>query len=164
MTIKAGLQLSLKVTLLGTGTSHGVPMIGCECAVCRSPDPRDRRTRPSILLETESTLGGVRSVLVDTAPDLKISKVHPGDSVHPADERHARANGLIVTDDEKGRLEQTRAGAPPGSTRLVLGQNNQTADAHFSHRERYSRDDALAGMSRSSMFEPVSATRSFVRP
>jgi phosphoribosyl 1,2-cyclic phosphate phosphodiesterase len=63
--------LSLRVTLLGTGTSHGVPMIGCECAVCRSSDPRDRRTRPSILLEVDSPLGGVRSVLVDTATDLR---------------------------------------------------------------------------------------------
>jgi phosphoribosyl 1,2-cyclic phosphate phosphodiesterase len=43
--------LSLKVTLLGTGTSHGVPMIGCRCDVCHSTDPRDRRTRPSILVE-----------------------------------------------------------------------------------------------------------------
>ena len=59
------------MTLLGTGTSHGVPMIGCECAVCRSSDPRDRRTRPSVLLEADSTLGGVRSVLVDTATDLR---------------------------------------------------------------------------------------------
>ena len=59
--------MSLRVTLLGTGTSHGVPMIGCDCAVCRSSDPRDRRTRPSILLEVDSAPGGVRSVLVDTA-------------------------------------------------------------------------------------------------
>jgi phosphoribosyl 1,2-cyclic phosphate phosphodiesterase len=73
--------LSLRVTLLGTGTSHGVPMIGCECAVCRSSDPRDCRTRPSILVEVldeggESTPSStfpacVRSVLVDTSTDLR---------------------------------------------------------------------------------------------
>ena len=64
--------MSLRVTLLGTGTSHGVPMIGCECAVCRSSDPHDRRTRPSILLEADSARrGGVRSVLVDTSTDLR---------------------------------------------------------------------------------------------
>jgi phosphoribosyl 1,2-cyclic phosphate phosphodiesterase len=67
--------LSLKVTLLGTGTSHGVPMIGCDCAVCRSGDPRDRRSRPSILLEIGGAgvpfAGQVRSVLVDTSTDLR---------------------------------------------------------------------------------------------
>ena len=61
----------MKVTLLGTGTSHGVPMIGCECAVCRSTDPRDRRTRPSILIEQGGGRGGVRNILVDTSTDLR---------------------------------------------------------------------------------------------
>ena len=56
-----------RVTFLGTGTSHGVPMIGCRCAVCTSPDPRDQRLRPSILVELAT--GG--SLLVDTAPDLR---------------------------------------------------------------------------------------------
>ena len=55
------------VRFLGTGTSHGVPMIGCRCGTCRSADPRDRRTRPSILIELE---GGAQ-VLVDTTPDLR---------------------------------------------------------------------------------------------
>jgi phosphoribosyl 1,2-cyclic phosphate phosphodiesterase len=55
------------LTFLGTGTSHGVPMIGCSCAVCLSTDPRDKRLRPSIYLEVE----GGPSVLVDTATDLR---------------------------------------------------------------------------------------------
>jgi phosphoribosyl 1,2-cyclic phosphate phosphodiesterase len=55
-----------RVTFLGTGTSHGVPMIGCSCAVCRSDDPRDQRWRTSIFVE----LPGL-SVLVDTGPDLR---------------------------------------------------------------------------------------------
>ena len=55
-----------RITFLGTGTSHGVPMIGCTCAVCGSSDPRDRRWRPSVYLE----LPGV-SVLVDTSTDLR---------------------------------------------------------------------------------------------
>ncbi|MGE5359878.1 MAG: MBL fold metallo-hydrolase [Bacteroidales bacterium] len=56
-----------RVTFLGTGTSHGVPMIGCDCATCRSSDPHDRRSRPSILIRTADNT----SVLVDTSPDLR---------------------------------------------------------------------------------------------
>jgi len=67
--------LNLKVTLLGTGTSHGVPMIGCDCAVCRSTDPRDRRSRPSLLIETGGAPApfgdAVGSILVDTSTDLR---------------------------------------------------------------------------------------------
>ncbi len=57
----------VRVLFLGTGTSHGVPMIGCDCAVCRSDDPRDKRLRPSIYVELDD---GLR-VLVDTTPDLR---------------------------------------------------------------------------------------------
>lgn len=60
-------QTLARVTFLGTGTSHGVPMIGCTCETCRSPDPKDRRLRPSIYLE----VAGGPSVLVDTATDLR---------------------------------------------------------------------------------------------
>ena len=67
----------MRVTLLGTGTSSGVPAIGCDCAVCRSTDPRDRRTRPSVLLELDdhappsAFAGAVRNILVDTSTDLR---------------------------------------------------------------------------------------------
>ena len=71
--------LKLKVTMLGTGTSHGVPMIGCDCDTCRSTDPRDRRSRPSILVErTDPDTGGsdlrasIRHILVDTSTDLRM--------------------------------------------------------------------------------------------
>ncbi|GMU24608.1 MAG: MBL fold metallo-hydrolase [Phycisphaerae bacterium] len=58
---------SLQVTILGSGTSHGVPMIACDCPVCTSSDPRDKRTRSSIVV----SLGG-HSVLVDTTPELRL--------------------------------------------------------------------------------------------
>lgn len=58
---------SITVTVLGSGTSHGVPMIACDCPVCTSADPRDKRMRPSILIRYEST-----SVLVDTTPELRL--------------------------------------------------------------------------------------------
>ena len=55
------------MTFLGTGTSQGVPVIACDCAVCRSPDPRDKRLRPSIYFEVP----GRASLLVDTTPDFR---------------------------------------------------------------------------------------------
>jgi len=65
--MNAFMQGGIRITILGSGTSHGVPMIACDCPVCTSPDPRDRRTRPSILIRYENT-----SLLVDTAPELRL--------------------------------------------------------------------------------------------
>jgi phosphoribosyl 1,2-cyclic phosphate phosphodiesterase len=59
--------MQARLTFLGTGTSHGVPMIGCTCAVCQSADPRDNRLRPSIYIEVDEG----PSVLVDTSTDLR---------------------------------------------------------------------------------------------
>jgi phosphoribosyl 1,2-cyclic phosphate phosphodiesterase len=57
----------VRITFLGTGTSQGVPMIGCRCDVCLSDDPRDKRWRPSILVHLDSG----PSVLVDTSADFR---------------------------------------------------------------------------------------------
>ncbi len=54
------------ITILGCGTSTGVPMVGCGCSVCSSTDPRDKRTRPSILVRTAG-----KYILIDTSPDLR---------------------------------------------------------------------------------------------
>ena len=56
----------MKLTLLGTGTSCGVPVIGCQCEVCQSTDPKDKRTRCSALVETDTT-----RVLIDCGPDFR---------------------------------------------------------------------------------------------
>ena len=53
--------------MLGSGTSHGVPMIGCRCEVCLSDDPHNRRFRPSILVRH-----GGGAILVDTTPELRM--------------------------------------------------------------------------------------------
>lgn len=64
----------MRITFLGTGTSHGVPMIGCECGTCRSDDPRDSRWRPSIFIETDTG----ESLLVDAGPDLRAQALRFG--------------------------------------------------------------------------------------
>ncbi len=63
----------MKITVLGCGPSGGVPLVGCGCAVCRSDEPRNRRLRPSVLVEAE----GVR-VLVDASPDLRAQLLAAG--------------------------------------------------------------------------------------
>ncbi|HEY0872447.1 MAG TPA: MBL fold metallo-hydrolase [Vicinamibacterales bacterium] len=57
----------MHITFLGTGTSHGVPMIACDCLTCRSSDPRDTRLRPSIYVRMDDGTG----ILVDAGPDLR---------------------------------------------------------------------------------------------
>jgi len=57
---------NLKVTMLGSGASAGVPLVGCTCAVCSSADPRNKRTRVSIVVESATT-----RILVDASPDLR---------------------------------------------------------------------------------------------
>jgi len=59
----------VKLTFLGTGTSFGVPQIGCGCAVCRSPDPRDRRNRVSALVETDDGAGADHVVEAEALGD-----------------------------------------------------------------------------------------------
>ncbi|HBY44879.1 MAG TPA: MBL fold metallo-hydrolase [Thermomicrobiales bacterium] len=57
----------MEITFLGTGTSNGVPVIGCQCEVCRSTDPRDKRTRSSAIVRVDG-----QTVLIDTTPELRL--------------------------------------------------------------------------------------------
>jgi phosphoribosyl 1,2-cyclic phosphate phosphodiesterase len=61
----------VKLTFLGTGTSFGVPQIGCDCEVCASPDPRDKRTRSGALVETDAG----KHILIDTPPELRLQLI-----------------------------------------------------------------------------------------
>ncbi len=66
-------RVVVEVTFLGTGTSTGVPVIGCDCETCRSTDPRDKRLRASVLVQA-----GDATLLVDTSPDLRAQMLRAG--------------------------------------------------------------------------------------
>jgi len=83
------------LTVLGSGTSMGVPTIGCTCAVCSSRDPHDQRTRPSVLIAYEG-----HTVLIDTTPDFRQQAIREGlrhlDAVFFT---HAHADHIMGLDD-----------------------------------------------------------------
>jgi phosphoribosyl 1,2-cyclic phosphate phosphodiesterase len=86
----------LQITFLGTGTSHGVPMIGCECATCQSSDPRDRRLRPSLLIRADDGT----SLLVDAGPDLRAQALtHRITRVDAVVFTHGHADHILGIDD-----------------------------------------------------------------
>jgi len=99
----------MKVLFLGTGTSHGVPMIGCACAVCGSTDPRDTRLRPSIYLECND---GMR-VLVDTTPDLRQQALRYAlNRVDAVLYTHSHADHILGLDEVRRYNHMTRAPLP----------------------------------------------------
>ncbi len=83
----------MRLTFLGTGTSFGVPQIGCECPVCRSTDPRDKRTRSGALVESDGV-----AILIDTPPELRLQLVAGGlsrvDAVVYTHEHADHTNGI----------------------------------------------------------------------
>lgn len=85
----------IRITVLGSGTSSGVPTIGCPCAVCTSPDPRDKRLRPSILVR----FGG-RAVLIDTTPDFRAQALRaPIERIDAILYTHSHADHILGLDD-----------------------------------------------------------------
>jgi phosphoribosyl 1,2-cyclic phosphate phosphodiesterase len=98
-----------RVIVLGSGTSHGVPMIGCTCAVCRSHDPRDRRTRPSIFIAVDDG----PSILVDTSTDLRQQALtHGVTRVDAILYTHSHADHIMGLDEVR-RFNVMQDGAIP---------------------------------------------------
>jgi len=90
-------RTTMQITFLGTGTSCGVPVIGCQCKVCQSSDPHDHRLRCSVLVETETT-----RLLVDCGPDFR-QQIMP--------QPFRRIDGILVTHahyDHMGGMDDVR--------------------------------------------------------
>lgn len=85
----------VRLTVLGSGTSVGVPTIGCTCKVCRSDDPRNRRLRPSVCLRWDGT-----TVVIDTGPDFRQQALAHGlEKVDAVLFTHAHADHVLGLDD-----------------------------------------------------------------
>ncbi len=87
---------TFELLFLGTGTSHGIPMIGCDCAVCRSQDPRDRRNRTSAALR----LPDGQTILIDVSPEFRLAAIAFGLArVDAVLLTHAHADHIMGMDD-----------------------------------------------------------------
>ena len=124
----------MRLTLLGTGTSMGVPQIGCGCSVCRSHDPRDQRTRTSALVETADA-----TLLIDTPPELRLQVLRRDiRSIDAVLYTHEHADHVHGIDDLRS-FSLLRGGALP-----LYGP--PTTIEHLRHGFRYIFDDSVVPM------------------
>lgn len=144
----------MKLTFLGTGTSFGVPKIGCHCDVCRSPDPRDKRSRVGAVVESDT---GTR-LLIDTPPELRLQLVAAGiDRVDAVAYTHQHADHVQGIDDLRA-ITTSREGPLP-----IFGPA-ETLD-ELRHKFRYIFDDSIRPLPGTSKPEgtarPVESGRPF---
>jgi phosphoribosyl 1,2-cyclic phosphate phosphodiesterase len=117
----------MKVTFLGTGTSVGVPRIGCHCQVCSSDDPKNKRLRCSILLQQDD-----RTILVDTTPDLRTQALRYGvDRVDAVVFTHAHADHLHGLDDVRCYCFERDTPLPCHGTTATLERIEHVFDYAF---------------------------------
>lgn len=153
----------LSVTLLGTGTSTGVPVLGCDCAVCQSSDPRDTRTRCSCYIEV-----GALRLLIDTGPDFRAQALREGiDRLDAVLYTHYHFDHIVGVDDLRPFFFRNSAPMPcyaptetartfeqkyayifganryPGAARLTLHAIDHEADAPFTVESRYGSDASV---------------------
>jgi phosphoribosyl 1,2-cyclic phosphate phosphodiesterase len=112
----------MRVTFLGSGTSTGVPIISCRCDACRSDDPRDRRLRPSVLLEWTGA-----NVLVDTSTDLRAQALRQGlERLDAVLYTHAHADHVLGLDDLRAFNWRQRAAVPVYGSAQTLDELSRT--------------------------------------
>src|SRR4051812_16144927 len=114
-------------TFLGTGTSVGVPMLGCDCAVCRSPDPRNHRYRCAALVRTPQG-----RLLIDTPPELRLQLLRERVGfVHAVLFTHYHADHLFGLDDLRPMPRQLGGPVPLYCTGEVEGKIRQSFSYAF---------------------------------
>jgi phosphoribosyl 1,2-cyclic phosphate phosphodiesterase len=114
--------VAARVTFLGTGTSHGVPMIGCGCEVCTSPDPRDARWRPSIYVELPDL-----KVLVDTSTDLRAQALRfRMPRVDAILFTHSHADHVFGLDEVRRYNAMQRSSIPCYADALTVSESKRT--------------------------------------
>jgi phosphoribosyl 1,2-cyclic phosphate phosphodiesterase len=121
----------VKLTFLGTGTSFGIPQIGCGCAVCHSNDPRDKRMRVGAVIESART-----SLLIDTPPELRLQLVANGIS---------RVDAVLFTHDHADHthgLDDVRAISVRRGSKLPFYGPAETM-ASLAIKFSYIFDDAI---------------------
>src|SRR5262245_18070108 len=115
---------------LGSGTSHGVPMIGCECDVCRSTDPNDKRTRPSVYI----TLPDDTRLLIDTSPDLREQALRERlKRVDAVLYTHSHADHVLALDEMSRFNAMQRSRLPCYGTPHTIGEIRRTFAYIFEH-------------------------------
>jgi len=98
----------MRVTVMGSGTSMGVPTLGCHCVVCESADPHDKRLRPSLLLSR-----GEHNVVIDTTPDFRTQALRAGiDRLDAVLLTHGHADHILGFDDLRPYNFKQRAAMP----------------------------------------------------
>lgn len=122
----------MKLTFLGTGTSFGVPQLGCSCAVCRSTDPRDKRSRVGAAVETD----GGAIILIDTPPELRLQLLSTGIT---------HVDAVLFTHghaDHTHGIDDLRAITARRDTHLPMYASADTL-AELAHKFDYIFDDSI---------------------
>jgi phosphoribosyl 1,2-cyclic phosphate phosphodiesterase len=134
----------MRLTFLGTGTSYGVPQIGCRCRTCTSTDPRDKRTRTAAVIES-----GGRRLLIDTPPELRLQLVTAGvGAIDAVLFTHAHADHVHGIDDLRA-FSAKRSGAiavygPPATLAELAGRFSYIFDPAVRAQPGTSKPEVVA--------------------